>query len=218
MKIFLDSADIDEIKRLYETGLIDGVTTNPSLVAGSGRDFLELVGEICEIVPGPVSAEVAATEYDIMLKEAQKLAGIADNVAVKLPLTPEGLRVCKNLSDEGIMTNVTLCFSAAQALLAGLAGATFISPFVGRLDDAGADGIGLVRDILDIYEADPDISTQVLVASVRSAKHVADSARLGAHVATIPAKIFEDLYKHPLTDAGLKKFTADWKKTGQSIL
>lgn len=219
MKFFVDTADINEIKDLAETGLLDGVTTNPSLVAASGApNFIALIEQICAVVDGPVSAEVAATDYDTMLKEGQKLAKIAKNVAVKLPLTPDGLKVCKKLSDAGTMTNVTLCFSAAQALLAAKAGATFISPFVGRLDDIGQDGMQLIADIVQIYSMYPNIQTEVLVASVRHPMHLIDAAKMGAHVATIPPKVIRQLYGHPLTDKGLDAFVKDWAKTGQSIL
>jgi len=219
MKFFVDTADIGEIKDLAATGLLDGVTTNPSLVAASGaKNFIELIASICEIVPGPVSAEVAATDYDTMLKEGKKLAKIADNVAVKVPLTPDGLKVCKALSDEGTMVNVTLCFSAAQAILAAKAGAAFISPFVGRLDDIGQDGMQLVADIVHIYNQYDSFKTEVLVASVRHPIHLVDAAKLGAHVATLPPKVIRQLYQHPLTDKGLAAFVADWAKTGQSIL
>lgn len=219
MKFFVDTADINEIKDLAETGLLDGVTTNPSLVAASGApNFIALIEQICAVVEGPVSAEVAATDYDTMLKEGQKLAKIAKNVAVKLPLTPDGLKVCKKLSDAGTMTNVTLCFSPAQALLAAKAGATFISPFVGRLDDIGQDGMQLIADIVQIYSMYPTIDTQVLVASVRHPMHLIDAAKMGAHVATIPPKVIRQLYQHPLTDKGLDAFVKDWAKTGQSIL
>lgn len=219
MKFFVDTADINEIKELAETGLLDGVTTNPSLVAKSGHDsFIDLIKEICDIVDGPVSAEVAATDFDTMLKEGQKLAAIAPNVAVKVPLTPDGLRVCKKLADQGTMVNVTLCFSAAQAILAAKAGATFISPFVGRLDDISHDGLQLIEDIVEIYDQYPAITTEVLVASVRNPLHVIEAAKMGAHVATIPPKVIHQFYKHPLTDSGLAAFVEDWKKTGQSIL
>lgn len=219
MKFFVDTADINEIKDLAATGLLDGVTTNPSLVAASGApNFIALIEQICAVVDGPVSAEVAATDYDTMLKEGQKLAKIAKNVAVKLPLTPDGLKVCKKLSDAGTMTNVTLCFSAAQALLAAKAGATFISPFVGRLDDIGQDGMQLIADIVQIYSMYPNISTEVLVASIRHPMHLIDAAKMGAHVATIPPKVIRQLYGHPLTDKGLDAFVKDWAKTGQSIL
>jgi transaldolase len=218
MKFFIDTADLNEIRDLAETGLLDGVTTNPSLVAKSGRNFIELVREICEIVPGPVSAEVAATDFETMLEEGRFLAGIASNIAVKVPLTPAGLKVCHHLSAGGTMVNVTLCFSAAQALLAAKAGATFISPFVGRLDDIGTDGLSLIADIVQIYNQYPAISTEVLVASVRNPVHVVDAAKMGAHVATLPPSVLRQLYNHPLTDKGLDQFVSDWAKTGQSIL
>lgn len=218
MKFFVDTADLDEIRGLAATGLLDGVTTNPSLVAKAGRDFKELIKEICGVVDGPVSAEVAATDFETMLKEGRLLAGIADNVAVKVPLTPDGLKVCKALSDDGIMVNVTLCFSAVQAVLAAKAGATFISPFVGRLDDIGVDGMELISDIVQIYGNYPEITTQVLVASIRSSKHLHEAALMGADVATIPPAVIHSLYKHPLTDKGLAAFVEDWAKTGQSIL
>lgn len=217
MKIFLDSADIDEIKAHRDSGFVDGVTTNPSLIAQSGRNIMDTIAEICELVPGPVSAEVAATDFETMLSEGKKLAGIAPNVAVKVPLTEAGLRTCRVLSDAGTKVNVTLCFSAGQALLAAKAGAAFISPFVGRLDDIGQDGMGLIEEICSIY-ANFDFDTEVLVASVRSTQHVVDAALMGADVATLPPKILSALYKHPLTDKGLNAFLADWEKTGQSIL
>lgn len=218
MKFFVDTADIEEIKNLADTGLIDGVTTNPSLIAKSGKDFIPLIAEICGVVDGPVSAEVAATDYETMLKEGRKLAEIADNVAVKVPLTPDGLKVCKALSDSGTMVNVTLCFSAGQAILAAKAGASFISPFVGRLDDICQDGLQLISDIVNIYNNYPQFDTEVLVASVRNPMHVIESAKMGAHVMTGPAKVIQQLYNHPLTDKGLAAFVEDWKKTGQSIL
>ena len=218
MKFFIDTADVAEIEDLAATGLVDGVTTNPSLVAKSGRNFIEVVGEICKIVPGPVSAEVASTQYDQMLAEGRRLAKIAPNVAVKVPLTPDGLRVCRELSQEGTMVNVTLCFSATQAILAAKAGASFISPFVGRLDDIGHDGMELVADIVEIYRNYPNLGTEVLVASVRTPNHVIAAARLGAHVATLPPKVLRELYKHPLTDKGLAAFVKDWEATGQKIL
>ena len=217
MKIFLDSADIDEIKAHQDSGFVDGVTTNPSLIAQSGRNIIDTIAEICELVPGPVSAEVTATDFETMLSEGKKLAGIAPNVAVKVPLTEGGLRTCRVLSDAGTKVNVTLCFSAGQALLAAKAGAAFISPFVGRLDDIGQDGMGLIEEICSIY-ANFDFDTEVLVASVRSTQHVVDAALMGADVATLPPKILSALYKHPLTDKGLSAFLADWEKTGQSIL
>lgn len=218
MKFFVDTADIAEIKDLAATGLLDGVTTNPSLVAASGKNFLKLIEEVCHVVKGPVSAEVAATDYATMLKEGQKLAKIAKNVCVKVPLTPDGLKVCKALSDNGTQVNVTLCFSAAQAILAAKAGAAFISPFVGRLDDIGQDGMLLIKDIVEIYKAYPALKTEVLVASVRHPVHLVAAAKMGAHVATIPPKVIRQLYSHPLTDKGLAAFVADWQKTGQTIL
>lgn len=219
MKFFVDTADLNEIRDLAATGLLDGVTTNPSLVAKSGHsNFVGLIREICTIVSGPVSAEVASTEFEPMLAEGQYLAKIASNVAVKVPLTPAGLKVCKILSDAGTMVNVTLCFTAAQALLAAKAGATFISPFVGRLDDIGQDGLRLIEDICTIYQAQPNLKTEVLVASVRSANHVTEAAKMGAHVATIPPAVIRQLFHHPLTDKGLAQFVVDWQKTGQTIL
>lgn len=217
MKLFLDTANLDEIAALAPTGLVDGVTTNPSLIAKSGRNILEVIAEICAMVPGPVSAEVAATDAEAMLAEGRKLAAIADNVAVKVPLTPAGLQTCKTLSDDGVMVNVTLCFSPAQALLAAKAGARFISPFIGRLDDLGRDGMGLIEDIVTIY-ANYDFATEVLVASVRSVQHVVDAALVGGDVATVPASVIHAMYKHPMTDSGLESFLKDWKNTGQSIL
>ncbi len=217
MKIFLDTAELSEISRLNETGLIDGVTTNPSLIAKSGRNILEAIADIAAVVSGPVSAEVTATDFETMLAEGRKLAGLADNIAVKVPLTPAGLRVCHSLSQDQIMVNVTLCFSAAQALLAAKAGARFISPFVGRLDDLGADGMGLISDIVDIY-ANYDFATEVLVASARGPQHIVDAALLGADVVTLPPKVLDQMYQHPLTDTGLDAFLQDWAATGQSIL
>ncbi len=218
MKFFVDTADLAEIKELAATGLLDGVTTNPSLVAKSGHsNFIELIREITSIVEGPVSAEVASTEFEPMMKEARTLSKIADNIAVKVPLTPAGLKVCKALSEDGIMVNVTLCFSAAQAILAAKAGATFVSPFVGRLDDIGQSGMELIADICSIYAAYPTFMTEVLVASVRSPMHVVEAARMGADVATIPPSVIRQLFGHPLTDKGLAQFVADWKKTGQTI-
>lgn len=218
MKFFVDTADIAEIAELNETGLLDGVTTNPSLVAKTGKDFVSTIKEICKIVKGPVSAEVTATDHTTMLAEGRKLATLATNVAVKVPLTVDGLKTCKALSDDGIMVNVTLCFSAAQAILAAKAGATFISPFVGRLDDIGQDGMQLIADIVQIYNNYPDFKTEVLVASIRHPIHLIESAKLGADVATLPPNVLKGLVKHPLTDKGLEAFLADWKKTGQSIL
>ena len=217
MKLFLDTAEIAEIAALNDTGLIDGVTTNPSLIAKSGRDILEVTRDIAKMVDGPVSAEVTATEASAMLAEGRKLAKIADNIAVKVPLTPAGLTTCKALADDGVMVNVTLCFSAAQALLAAKAGARFISPFIGRLDDLGHDGMGLIEEIVSIY-ANYSFPTEVLVASVRGVQHVVDAALIGADVATVPPQIIHAMYKHPLTDKGLEVFLADWKETGQSIL
>ena len=218
MKFFIDTADLAEIRDLAATGLVDGVTTNPSLVAKTGRNFLEVVREICAVVPGPVSAEVTATDTEAMLAEGRKLAKIAKNVTVKVPLTPNGLKACKALSSEGTMVNVTLCFSAAQAILAAKAGATFVSPFIGRLDDIGATGMDLIREIVAIYRHYPRFKTEVLVASVRNPLHVVEAAMLGAHVATIPPAVLRQMFAHPLTDKGLQAFLADWAKTGQSIL
>ena len=218
MKFFVDTADIDEIRDLADTGLVDGVTTNPSLVAKTGRDFIEVVEEICKVVEGPVSAEVAATDYDTMIEEGRKLAKIADNIAVKVPLTRDGLKACRTLSQGGTMVNVTLCFSANQAILAAKAGAKFISPFIGRLDDIATDGMGLIEDIVDIYANYPDFTTEVLVASVRHPIHVLEAAKMGAHVATLPPAVLTAMFNHPLTDKGLAAFLADWEKTGQSIL
>ncbi len=217
MKFFADTADIDEIKALLPTGLVDGVTTNPSLVMKSGRDFREVVAEICDLVEGPVSAEVTAVDAASMVAEGISLAEIADNVTVKLPLTLEGLKACNTLSEEGIDTNVTLCFSANQALLAAKAGATFISPFIGRLDDIGLNGMELIRDIRDIYD-NYGFDTQILAASIRTPNHIKDAALIGADVATAPPKVIASLVKHPLTDKGLEAFLADWAKTGQNIL
>jgi len=216
MKFFADTAEIEEIRDLAATGLLDGVTTNPSLIHKSGRDFLEVVREIAGIVPGPVSAEVVALNHDEMMREAEILRKIADNIAIKVPLTPEGLRTCKALTDDGTMVNVTLCFSSAQALLAAKAGATFISPFVGRHDDIGYNGMDLIADIRQIYDQ-YDFATEILVASVRHPIHVVEAAKIGADVMTAPPKIIWQLFKHPLTDAGIKSFLADWEKTGQKI-
>ena len=218
MKFFIDSADVAEIRDLASTGLVDGVTTNPSLVAKSGRDFFEVLREICDIVPGPVSAEVTATDLATMLAEGRRLAKLADNIVIKVPLTPDGLKACKAFRDEEIGVNVTLCFSPAQALLAAKAGASYISPFVGRLDDIGSDGMGLIAEILEIYAAYPEIATEVLVASVRHPIHVIEAAKLGAEVATVPPGVLRAMFKHPLTDKGLAAFLDDWAKTGQSIL
>jgi transaldolase len=217
MKFFVDTADTKEIRSLAETGLLDGVTTNPSLIAKSGRKILDVIAEICDVVPGPVSAEVAATEYDPIMREAAVLRRVARNVTIKVPLTPDGLRACKALSSDGAMVNVTLCFSAAQALLAAKAGATFISPFVGRLDDIGHDGMELIADIVQIYRNYPALKTEVLVASVRGPLHIIAAAKIGAHVATVPPAVLRSLYLHPLTEKGLATFLADWAKTGQHI-
>jgi len=218
MKFFIDTADLGEIRDLAATGLVDGVTTNPSLVAKSGRQFLDVVREICAVVPGPVSAEVTATDAPTMLAEGRKLAKIAKNVAVKVPLTPDGLKTCRTLAQEGTMVNVTLCFSAAQALLAAKAGASFISPFVGRLDDVGQSGMALIAEIVAIYRNYPQLKTEVLVASIRHPMHVIEAAKMGAHVGTMPPQVLRQMFQHPLTDKGLAAFLADWKKTGQSIL
>jgi len=218
MKFFADTSDLDAIKDLADIGMLDGVTTNPSIIAKSGKEFIPLIEEICKICDGPVSAEVASTDFDTMMKEGEKLAKIADNIAVKVPLTEAGLKVCKNLSTAGTMVNVTLCFSPMQALLAAKAGASFISPFVGRLDDIGQDGMDLIEDILNIYDNYLQYETEVLVASIRHPEHILQSARMGADVITCPPDVIKKLYKHPLTDNGLASFVEDWKKTGQSIL
>ena len=216
MKFFVDTADTNEIRELAETGLLDGVTTNPSLVHKAGRDFLEVVREICSIVPGPVSAEVVATDHAEMMREAEILRKIADNVTIKVPLTIDGLKTCKALTQDGTMVNVTLCFTANQALLAAKAGATFISPFVGRHDDVGFDGMQIISEIRTIYD-NYDFSTQILVASIRHPVHVLQSAMIGADVITAPPAVIRQLFKHPLTDRGLEAFLADWQKTGQTI-
>lgn len=218
MKIFLDTANTEEIRKFLDIGLVDGVTTNPSLIAESGRDFFEVIKEITEMVIGPVSAEVIATDYQGMLNEARKLSKISKHVTIKVPLTFEGLKACHILSAEGVMVNVTLCFSATQALLAAKAGATFVSPFIGRLDDIGQDGMNLIEEICGIFYEYPNISTQVLVASVRHQAHVLQAAKLGADVITMPPKILEQMLKHPLTDIGLEKFLNDWSTTGQKIV
>ena len=218
MRFFIDTADVAEIRDLAATGLVDGITTNPSLVAKSGRDFFEVLGEICALVPGPVSAEVTATELEAMLAEGRALAKVAENIVIKVPLTPDGLKACKTFADESIKVNVTLCFSAAQALLAAKAGATYVSPFVGRLDDIGHDGMALIAEIVEIFDSYPSIETEVLVASVRNPSHVVEAAKMGAQVATIPPAVLRQMYKHPLTDKGLEAFLKDWEKTGQSIL
>ncbi|MCI4660575.1 MAG: fructose-6-phosphate aldolase [Neomegalonema sp.] len=217
MKFFIDTAEIDQIRELADTGMVDGVTTNPSLIAKSGRNFIEVIAEIAEIVPGPVSAEVTATDADAMIAEGRELAKIGDNIAVKVPLTWAGLKTCRVLSDEGRMVNVTLCFSANQALLAAKAGASFISPFIGRLDDIGLDGMELIADIREIYD-NYDFETEILAASIRTVNHVQQCAQVGADVITAPPAIIKSLVKHPLTDKGLDAFLADWAKTGQTIL
>lgn len=217
MKFFIDSAEIAEIKELAAYGLLDGVTTNPSLVAKSGRDFKEVIAEICSVVEGPVSAEVAATDYENMVREGEILSKIAKNVCIKLPLTMDGLKACKHFSNKGIQTNVTLCFSAAQAILVAKAGATFVSPFVGRLDDIGQDGLSLIEEICQIYSNYPAFKTEILVASIRHPIHITAAAKMGAHVATIPGKVLKQLAAHPLTDKGLETFVKDWASTGQKI-
>ena len=217
MKFFVDTADVTAIAELMETGMVDGVTTNPTLIAKSGRDILEVTREICALTDGPVSAEVTATDADTMVKEGRKLAAIADNIAVKLPLTWDGLKACKILSGEGHMVNVTLCFSASQALLAAKAGATFISPFIGRLDDIGEDGLQLIRDIRTIYDA-YGFETQILAASIRSNEHIVECAKIGADVMTAPPAVIRSLAAHPLTDKGLETFLADIKHAGIKII
>ncbi len=217
MKFFVDTADVAEIKALLPTGLVDGVTTNPSLVAKSGRDFREMIAEVCALQPGPVSAEVIAIETDQMVAEGKSLAKIAKNVVVKLPLTLKGVAACKALTGEGIRTNVTLCFSSNQALIAAKAGASYISPFIGRLDDVGEEGMELIREIRAIYD-NYGFRTEILAASIRSPMHIRDSALAGADVATAPPSVIRSLANHPLTDKGLEAFLADWAKTGQKIL
>jgi|TARA_B100000902_G_scaffold221152_1_gene210045 transaldolase len=218
MEFFLDTADVDSIRELSETGLIDGVTTNPSLVAKSGKDFFTILKDISKIVSGPISAEVTALESNGMIAEGEKLAKIAKNIVIKLPLTQEGLKACKKLTKKKIKTNVTLCFSPAQALIAAKSGATYISPFVGRLDDIGENGMELIQKIKDIYSNYPKLNTKILVASVRNMEHVAQAAIIGADVVTLPPKILEELYEHPLTKKGLDAFMEDWKKTNQKII
>jgi len=217
MRFFVDTADVAEIADLAATGLVDGVTTNPSLVAKTGRPFLEVLAEICRLVDGPVSAEVTATDQAGMLREAERLLAVARNVCIKVPLTLDGLKACRALAGRGVAVNVTLCFSPAQALLAAKAGATFVSPFVGRLDDVAHDGMRLIADIVQIYRNYPTLKTEVLVASVRHPGHVVEAARLGAHVATLPPAVIRQLVRHPLTDKGLEAFLADWAKAGQTI-
>ena len=219
MKFFIDTADIGEIRDLGKSGLLDGVTTNPSLIAKTGRPLFDALAEICAALPGPVSAEVTATEAEGMVAEGRALAAIAANIAVKVPLTWDGLEACRRLRADGTMVNVTLCFSSAQALLAAKAGASFVSPFIGRLDDIGQDGLGLIRDIRAIYRQYPDsIATQVLVASVRGPLQVVESAKLGADIATVPPKVLRQLVQQPLTAKGLAAFLDDWARTGQTIL
>jgi transaldolase len=216
MKFFVDTADTKDIRELADTGLLDGVTTNPTLISKAGRDFKEVIAEICAIVEGPVSAEVTALDAETMVEEGKTLAKIAKNVAVKVPLTLDGLKACRTLTQGGTMVNVTLCFSANQALLAAKSGATFISPFIGRLDDINIDGMDLIRDIRQIYD-NYDFTTEILAASIRTPNHVKDAALAGADVATVPPNVLKGLVKHPLTDKGIESFLADWKKTGQSI-
>lgn len=216
MQIFLDTADIQEVKDLVGTGLIDGITTNPSLVASAGKPFADILRDLTRLVPGPVSAEVTAMDVETMIIQGKKLAAIAENIVVKVPLTMDGLKACKVLSDEEIMVNVTLCFSAPQALLAAKAGATYISPFVGRLDDNGWDGMQLIQDICQIYD-NYGFATEVLAASVRHPQHILAAAMAGADVVTIPPKVFRQLYQHPLTDKGLDMFMKDWQKSGLKI-
>src|ERR671922_387839 len=221
MKFFLDSADLGEIRRALDAGLIDGITTNPSLLAkaaGATHDPKDVLADICRVVPGPISAEVIAREQDAMMREGRELARIADNIVVKVPLTEEGLHACRRFRVEDIRVNVTLCFSPAQALLAAKAGATYISPFVGRLDDVAHDGMQLIRDIVQIYRAYPNtLKTEVLVASVRHPIHIIEAAKMGADVATMPPNVLKQMFNHPLTDKGLAAFLADWAKTGQKI-
>ncbi len=218
MKFFVDTADIDEIHDLAATGLLDGVTTNPSLVAKTGRDFFAVLEDICRAVDGPVSAEVTATDFDAMVVEGRRLAELADNITVKVPMGWDGLKACKSLTQAGVMVNVTLCFSPSQALLAAKAGAAFISPFIGRLDDISQDGMQLIEDICEIYANYESLATEVLVASIRHPMHVVEAARIGAHICTVPPSVLRKLAQHPMTDKGLAAFLADWEKSGQSIL
>lgn len=217
MKFFIDTADTAEISEMAAYGLVDGVTTNPSLVAKSGRNFLEVIEEIAGLVDGPVSAEVVATDHDQMMREADKLLTLGDNIAIKVPLTMDGLKTCRALSDKGVAVNVTLCFSAVQALLAAKAGAAYISPFIGRHDDIGFDGMNLISDIRLVYD-NYDFGTEILAASIRHPVHVLEAAKIGADVCTLPAKVMKQLANHPLTDKGLDAFLADWKGTGQTIV
>lgn len=217
MKFFIDTADLTEIRSLASSGLLDGVTTNPTLISKNGGKFAEVIAQICDVISGPVSAEVAGTEYDQIMAEARVLRKIADNVCIKVPLTPDGLRACRHLRNDGTMVNVTLCFSAAQALMAAKCEASFISPFIGRVDDIGWDGMQLISDIVEIYNH-YDFKTEVLVASIRGPNHVIEAAKMGAHVATLPPAVLRSLFNHPLTDKGLATFLADWAKTGQKIV
>lgn len=218
MKIFADTANIEELQKLNDFGLIDGVTTNPSIIASSGLDIKDAIKEICQLIKGPVSAEVVATDYDNMLREAEVLQKIASNVVIKLPITLDGLKACKKLTSQAIRTNMTLCFSVNQALLAAKAGATFVSPFVGRLEDVGEDGMGLIEDIVVAFDNYGNLDTEILVASVRNTAHIESAAVIGAHAATLPVQIIYEMAEHKLTDAGLKKFLLDWKKTGKKII
>ncbi|MBI1954730.1 MAG: fructose-6-phosphate aldolase [Proteobacteria bacterium] len=218
MKIFLDTADVKEVRDLVQTGLIDGITTNPTLLSTSEQKFTVIIEELCELVKGPVSVEVTATVSEKMIKEGKYLAKIAPNVTIKVPLTMDGLKACRSLVDDDIMVNVTLCFSPAQALLAAKAGATFVSPFIGRLDDVSHDGIRLIEEIIQIYNNYPSLTTEVLAASIRHPLHVVQAAQVGADIVTVPPKVLRQLFKHPLTDQGIKTFLEDWQKTGQSIL
>lgn len=217
MKFFIDSANVSEIKEIAAYGLIDGVTTNPTLIAKSGLDFKTVISEICSFIKGPVSAEVAATDYENMVREGEILSKLAKNVCIKLPMTLDGLKACQHFSNKGIQTNITLCFSAAQAILAAKAGATFVSPFVGRLDDIGQDGLSLIEEICQIYSNYPNFKTEVLVASIRNPIHITQSAKMGAHVATIPGKVIKQLIQHPLTDKGIETFVKDWAESGQKV-
>lgn len=218
MKFFLDTANVQEIMELADSGLVDGVTTNPSLILKSGRNIFDVLKEICALVKGPISAEVAATDASAMIKEGEKLADIAPNVCIKVPLTWDGLKACRHFANKGVKVNVTLCFSPAQAILAAKSGAAFVSPFVGRIDDIGMDGLTLISDITRIYANYPEFKTEVLVASVRNPVHIVESAKMGAHVATLPYSVMKQLVQHPLTDKGLAQFIKDWDSTGQKIV